>query len=383
MSGAAFAIRVMNHRVRSLFSLFFVFATVCGAPPRRDVPPKFVDAARQLTDSIQKFSALEESGLYAQSTEKREPELMWGNGVMFSALVAAARHDPQSYGPQVDRFFEAMNGYWDSKAKIPGYEPARTSGNGNDKYYDDNQWMVITFLEAHELLGDEKYLNRADETLAFPLSGWDDKLGGGIWWHEQHKDGSKNTCSNAPAAVACLLMARERDAEKNLDWAKSITKWTTEHPQDRDGRFLDNQKVADGKVDKRKYTYNAGLMLRAYLGLWRATGDRRFLTEAQKIGAACGALVDPKSNAYRDGYKFMHLLVEADLELYRATGGGAATARAKRNGEAAWKRWQADPPKETIEQAGIARMLWLLADHETEVGRAFWKKSDARSKPAK
>lgn len=337
---------------------------------------KFLDAAKTVTASIQEKLFLEQSGLYAQSLEKREPEFMWGNGVMFSALVAAARHDPETYMPVMNRFFTAMDRYWDAKSKIPGYEPAPTSGNGNDKYYDDNQWMVIAFMEAYDLTQDEKFLNRADETLKFSLSGWDDQLGGGIWWHEQHKDGSKNTCANGPAAVGCLRVARARDTDANVKWAHKIAKWTTEHLQDRDGLFFDNQKVADGKIEKTKWTYNTALMIRAYLGLWRATGDTRMLAEAKRVGAASSAFVRQKTGAYRDGYKFTHLLVEADLELYRATEDQTILARAKKNGEAAWAQWQASPPKEMIEEAGIARMLWLLADHETDVGREFWKKSD-------
>jgi hypothetical protein len=365
------------------FAFVFMLLTLGAFPSIGQVrgpdplPTDFLAAAKTVTDSIQKSYALEQSGLYAQSLEKREPEFMWGNGVMFSALVGAARHDPATYQPLVDRFFASMDRYWDTKSKIPGYEPAPTSGNGNDKYYDDNQWMVITFMEAYDLTQDARYLDRADETLKFSLSGWDDKLGGGIWWHEQHKDGSKNTCANAPAAVGCLRVARYRDSKENLDWARKIIKWTTEHLQDRDGLFFDNQKVADGKVEKTKWTYNTALMIRAYLGLWRATGDQRFLTEAKRIGAASNAFIKQKTGTYRDGYKFTHLLVEADLELYRATGDGAILARAKKNGEAAWKQWQTSPPKELIEQAAIARMLWLLADNETEVGREFWKKADA------
>lgn len=137
-----------------------------------------------------------------QARDKRDPEFMWGNGVMFSALVAATRHDPEKYRPRLDRFFASMDRYWDNKARVPGYEPSPTPGNGSDKYLDDNQWMVITFTEAYELTGDAKYLERANQTLRFSLSSWDDQLAGGIWWHEGHKDAS-DACSNAPAAVAC------------------------------------------------------------------------------------------------------------------------------------------------------------------------------------
>ncbi len=336
----------------------------------------FLISARTVTEAIQKDYYNPKTGLYIHSLNQRHPEFMWGNGVMFSALVAAARHEPGVYRPVMDRFFTAMDRYWDGKAKIPGYEPSPTAGNGHDKYYDDNEWMVITFMEAYELTHEVKYLNRAQQALAFSLSGWDEQLGGGIWWHEMHKEGSKNTCANGPAAVACLRVARYRQTTENVNWARKLVTWTSEHLQDRDGLFFDNQRVADGQINKVKLTYNAALMLRANLGLYWATGETKFLTEAKRIGAACSFFVDRKTGAYRDAFKFSHLLVEADLELYRATSDPTLLARARRNGEVAWSRWQNSPSQELIEQAAIARMLWLLADEETETGRMFWRRSD-------
>ncbi len=345
-----------------------------AAPARVEVT--FLEAARTVTASIQKTFYNEKTGLYAQTTTKREPEFMWGNGVMFSALVGAARHEPATYRPVVERFFGAMDRYWDAKVKVPGYEPAPTSGNGHDKYYDDNQWMVITFVEAYDLTKEAKYLERSKETVAFSLSGWDDKLDGGIWWHEGHKGDGKNTCSNAPAAVACLRVARHHDAPGNIEWARKIVKWMTANLQDKDGLFLDNKRVTDGRIDRRKFTYNSALMIRANLGLYRATKEQAYLVEAKRIGAACEAFINKETGAYRDGKKFSHLLVEADLELYRTTNDEALLARARRNGRVAWERWEKSPPKELIEQAAIARMLWLLADQETEVGREFWGRAD-------
>lgn len=362
----------------TLVWLLITLPAVAQPNPTARPTTSFVESARTVTASIQQSFFSEKTGLYAQSITKRDPEFMWGNGVMFSALVAATRHDPDTYRPVLDRFFAAMDRYWDDKAKIPGYEPSPTAGNGHDKYYDDNQWMVITFMEAYEVTRDIKYLDRAQQTLKFALSGWDDQLGGGIWWHELHKGGSKNTCANGPAAVACLRVARYRDRLENLDWARKLVKWTTEHLQDEhDGLFFDNQRVADGHVNRGKLTYNAALMLRANLGLYRATNDASFLAEAKRIGAACDFFTDQKTGAYRDAPKFSHLLVEADLELYRATNDSTVLDRALRNGDAAWSRWQTSPPPELIEQAAIARTLWLLADQEMETSREFWEKADA------
>lgn len=359
-----------------------------GPPPatqeaasRPERPTGHLEAALAVTDSIQRRYFDESTGLYAHSPENREPDFMWGNGVMFSALVAAARHDAEKYRPIMDRFFAAMDCYWDGAAPIPGYEPSPTKGNGHDKYYDDNEWMAITFAEAYELTGEAKYRDRAEGALRFALSGWDDRLGGGIWWHQGHKDGSKNTCANAPAAVACLRAARFAEREDRIDWARRLVAWTNTHLQDADGRFFDHIRVADRHVAGFKLTYNTGLMIRANLGLFRSTGDRRFLDEAVRLGRACESFADPATGVYRNAPRFSHLLVEADLELYRATGDAAFLGRAGRNADAAWARWRSSPPAELIEQASIARMLWLLADHETDAGRDFWARSDSPRVP--
>lgn len=344
-------------------------------------PSWYTDAAREVMESIEREFFDPATGGYVQARDTREPEFMWGNGVMFTALVAATRHEPEKYRARMERFFGAMDRYWDDKAPIPGYEPSPTRGNGHDKYYDDNEWMAITFAEAYELTGEVKYVERAEQALRFSLSGWDHQLGGGIWWHEGHKDGSKNTCANAPAAVACLRLARFVDREDHIDWARRLVAWTREHLQDGDGLFFDNVRVADGHVAKFKMTYNSGLMIRANLGLFRATGDRRFLDEAARIGRACSALADPKTGVYKNAWRFSHLLVEADLELHRATADASYLERAKRNTDAALARWRASPPKELIERASLARMLWLMADQETQAGRDFWSRSEAPRPP--
>lgn len=338
--------------------------TAQSSPTRSAPDPFFAAAAQEVTQHIQKTYYDAQTGLYAHSLTNRDPDAMWGNGVMFSALVAAARHEPRVYRPILSHFFDSFEPYWDKQAKVPGYEPCATQG-GNDKYYDDNEWMVITLLEAYELTREKKYLDRADDALRFSLSGWDQELGGGIWWHEARKDGTKNVCSNAPAAVACLRMARFRRREENIAWARRIVAWTNDHLQDRDALFFDRQNADTGKINTHKRTYNAGLMLRANLELHRLTGEQRFADEARRIAAACQSFIDGETGAYRDPLKFTHLLVEADLDFHRATGDEKSLARAIRNGEVEYANWQKQQHADLIENASLARMLWLLARPKT------------------
>ena len=156
---------------------------------------------------------------------------------------------------------------------------------------------MIAFLEAYETNRDPRYLARADETLKFVLSGWDEESGGGIWWHQGHKDGTKNACANGPAAVGCLRLAkfREDDAASLVDQARKIVAWTASALQAEDGLFDDRKVVASGEVKRGKLTYNSAPMLRALLGLYRATGKKEYLEQAQRIGESRGLVSGPEN----------------------------------------------------------------------------------------
>jgi uncharacterized protein YyaL (SSP411 family) len=341
-------------------------------------PSQYAQRAREVTEHIQKTLFDSRSGVYFRSMTERKPDYVWRQSVMFSNLVAAARSEPATYGPLLQKYFRALDGYWDPKVKIPGYEPAPTRGNGNDKYYDDNAWLVITFLEAYETNRDPRYLARADATLEFVLSGWDDESGGGIWWHQAHKDGTKNACANGPAAVGCLRLAkyRERDPAALVDRARKIVAWTVSALQAKDGLFEDRKVVASGEVKRGKLTYNSALMLRALLGLYRATGEKEYLEQAQRIAKSADSLLDRNTGVYRDAVRYSHFMVEADLELYRTTKEEYLLKRANKNVAAFYENWKANPPDDMISNAAIARVLWLMAETETDAGRAFWQGAD-------
>ena len=215
------------------------------------------------------------------------------------------------------------------------------------------------------------------------LSGWDDELGGGIWWHELHKDGTKNACSCGPAAVGCLRLAKYRsgdEAKALIEQARKIADWTVSNLQDDDGLFDDRKVVATGEVKRGKLTYNSALMLRALLGLYRATGEKEYLDQAQRIGKAADWFLDKRTGVYRDAVRYAHFMVEADLELYRTTHEDYLLARAKKNVDGFYERWKAIPPDDMISSAAIARVLWLVAETETDAGRAFWQSADQVTK---
>ncbi|WP_367870219.1 glycoside hydrolase family 76 protein [Luteolibacter sp. Populi] len=364
--------------MKTLLNRFLAgLVVLLSALPIRAQTSPFLAKAMEVSDSIQDRFWDRKSNLYSAKADGTEPELIWGNGVMFSSLVAASRHDKR-FRPVMRNFFEALDAYWDVKVKIPGYEPGRTQG-GSDKYYDDNAWMVLTFLEAYEVTKDSKYLKRAEETLEFVISGWDEEAGGGIWWHEKHKDGDKNTCVNAPAALGCFRLARFEKEPAASKWnaeGEKIVVWTVKTLQGDNGLFGDNIDVASGKVNGGQLTYNSGLMLRNFLSMHARTGTEFYLQEALRMGKAAEGMLDRDKKMYRDPLKWSHLMVEADLELYRASGQEAYLKRAISDAEAHYAKWKEKPADDLITEASLARELWLLVDHSTPVGKEFWKASD-------
>lgn len=308
-------------------------------------------------------------------------ETMWGNGIAFSMLVGATRANPKYYRPYMEAFFKGMDGHWDKDAPVPGYD-AYLSASGDDKYYDDNEWMVLTFVEAYGLTHDKKYLDRAIEAMKFVLSGWSSSLGGGIFWKADHK--SKNTCSNGPAATAALQLARYTKRKEYVDWAQRIVHWTDKTLQDRDGLYFDNISAENGRIERTKWTYNTALMLRAHLGLWRMTHDRKHLDEAIRIAKASEKeFVLPQTGAFRDSANFSHLLCEAYLDLWRETKMEWLRDRAESNG-----RYVVSILKDSSD--GGYRSDWRSTSRRTEprktlmssasVGRLFWLLREARSK---
>lgn len=344
------------------------------------------DWAEEASGYIQKNFYDPQAGLYRPEFPKDPKSLpydfMWGNGVQFTSLVSAAKYDAQTYKPVLYAFANGLKKYWDEDAPVPGFDAYFSSPSSDDKYYDDNQWLILGFVEAYEETKDPMFLDWARRTNVFSLSGWDNVLGGGIYWRQDHK--SKNTCSNGPGAASAMrlyMQGQAQDADQRA-WAMAIRHWLNNHLQDpADGLYWDNVNL-DGKVDRTKFTYNTALMIRTDVLLYRSTGKDFYLQSARRMAdSSIRHWVDPKSGAIRDTPKFGHLLAESFLRLYDVTQDRkyldtvkAYADQAHREGRdpkdgGYWNDWNkkehaADERKGLIYNASAARLFWLLVPYE-------------------
>lgn len=224
------------------------------------------------------------------------------------------------------------------------YSSATTGSRGTgDRYYDDNAWVCIEFIHAYQRGFGQQWLEKAEGVAAFCYSGWDtgNALGipGGIFWMEGSKN-EKNACINAPMAYAYALLYEITKKSDYLDKAKQIYDWTkkymmnppVEGQQDKDDYlYYDRVELKNGQInwDRTARAYNVGNMISAGVKLYKLTGNKQYLTDAQLSAAAAYKRfgMEIKRNGY-DCYGFTTSdapmdtwfnsnLLKAYLELYR------------------------------------------------------------------
>ncbi|MCE9559709.1 MAG: glycoside hydrolase family 76 protein [Armatimonadetes bacterium] len=303
---------------------------------------------------------LKRTGQYAESMTSRKTCFNWSTGVWLRALAEAAKRNP-SLQSHLDNYLNAAQKYWNPTGPVPGYDVLPMPKN-QDRFYDDNAWMVFAMLECGRP-------DRANAALTYCLSGIDYKLGGGIYWRETPKS-SKNTCANAPVIAAALLVDK-----KHLSTAKSLYDWTRSNLQDsKDSLYWDNISLS-GKVDYTKWSYNTGLMIESAALLFTATKEEKYREEAVSMREASLQRWAPEGKLIGPG-KFAHLLAEGWVSLANAEGKPmpqkfknalVKTAQALHEGKDAEGRYPDNWPSHKasgnlIDQASVARLYFLAAD---------------------
>lgn len=272
---------------------------------------------------------------------------LWPYSGTFSAVCALLSAERKEEWKTLleDRVLKGLDEYFDDSRSPSAYSSYLKSGKPSDRFYDDNIWLGIDFVDLYALTADERYLQRAQLLWRFIESGMDEKLGGGIYWCEQKKE-SKNTCSNAPASVFALKLYRATRREEYLSQGRNLYEWTKNCLQDTvDGLYYDNISLT-GKVEKHKYAYNSGQMMQAAALLYGITREEHFLNDSRRLADACHRYFFRDFSA-ADGTRF-HLLKKGDVwfhavmmrgfaELYLIDGNGKYLDSFRKSLDYAWE----------------------------------------------
>lgn len=261
------------------------------------------------------------------TTTKKRVAYLWPTSAVLSGVVALIENTRDArYKTILDaEILPALAHYYDRARQPACYQSYLSSDGKQDRYYDDNIWLNIDFADLALSTKDKRYLLKAEEIWKFVASGWDSQLGGGIYWCEQKKE-SKNTCSNAPAAVAAAKLYEATKNQEYLQWSKKIYAWTKQNLQDKsDFLYYDNVSLK-GHIGKQKYAYNSGQMLQAAVLLYNITKDMNYLNDAQNIAAGgYNFFFEPKIDANGRNVKmlkkgniwFTAIMLRGYIELYQ------------------------------------------------------------------
>ena len=305
-----------------------------------------------------------------QESRRNSYSYLWPYSGVLSAVAVLAENDSTYIGLLEDTVLLGLEEYFDTVRTPSAYSSYIVSDRPSDRFYDDNIWLGIDFADLYSAFGDEKYLQKAEMIWKFIESGTDGKLGGGIYWCEQKKE-SKNTCSNAPAAVLALKLFRITGDDRYLEAGLSLYEWTRNTLQDAsDGLYLDNVSL-DGKLDERKFAYNSGQMMQAAVLLYKITGKRKYLCEARNLAAACSEKFFREGNQdagepetiLKDGnIWFSAVMLRGYIELAEATGNRKYISDFSENLDYFWeKRRDADGLFDIGDRKGKAGSRHLLA----------------------
>ena len=254
-------------------------------------------------------------GLYNNGLNNNWADFAWGQGIMFGANVAAAKVDPSRIAKAEKQAQEMYNSY---RCYQDGYWAFNASRNNcGDRYYDDNAWIALAYLELYEVTGNAKYLNWAREILIFCMSGENgsgDSPDGGIRWHESNTSGA-SVCSTAPTILSNLMTYQITGIESYLNDGMRLYWWLV-NSNLRLSHWIYHEN------NQGPLGYQTGVMTQAAVKLFEITGDQEYLNQAQLMAASMeDTFINGTTHALNQHGKWGgHDMTNAYVDLYLVDG---------------------------------------------------------------
>jgi rhamnogalacturonyl hydrolase YesR len=207
--------------------------------------------------------------------------------------------------------YEQTTGDTSYNAAIEAAFDLNSGGNFENAADDDTAWWGLAWLQAYQLTHDSSYLSMAETEADYIHEDWDSTCGGGVWWQRSPRSYKNAIANELFLELTAWLHNDIRGDTKYLAWAKAEWSWF-----DQSGMINKDNLINDGldndckNNDQPTWTYNQGVVLAGLAQLYRATGNRALLTEAERLATAAikhlavgGVLTEPcKTDACADQF---------------------------------------------------------------------------------
>jgi predicted alpha-1,6-mannanase (GH76 family) len=255
----------------------------CAASPARNrgsAPALATPAATYLQDSTNAVRTLQ--AWYVPSTGLYQTTGWWNSANAITVLVDYARvsKSKQYYSIFANTFIAAQ----------------KTSPLFLNKFYDDEGWWALAWIDAYDLTRNKDYLRMAESIFTDMAGAWDDTCGGGIWWSKDKN--YKNAIANELfLSVAAHLVNRTSGSARSqyMKWGNREWKWFQASGMI-NAKSLINDGLGKGRGQvagtgctnngRTTWTYNQGVILGGLAELSAANHDPALGQAAQKIATA-------------------------------------------------------------------------------------------------
>lgn len=314
-------------------------------------------------------------------TEK-QVSFLWPFSGMFSATNVLMRVPSlkTKYKRYQDSLITGVAQYRDSIRQPTGYQAYPVNMEKADRYYDDNGLVGIDYMESNFNTKNPLYLRRAREVFKFIMSGWSNDMGGGVTWLEGHND-QKPACTNGMATLTALKIYQGCKEPYYLAEGKKLYSWMYTTLRDTNGIIANDIKPGN-KLNHTFWSYNTGSLLEAAVILYKETGDKQYLAQAQQLASNSYKYFstvphDKKLILHVDLPWFMTVLFRGYEALYRVDGNYKYVAAVEQDLNYAWQNsrdqygyithsWIPKPdelkkPKWLLDEACIAELYARLS----------------------
>jgi hypothetical protein len=176
----------------------------------------------------------------------------------------------------LERLRHPEGGYASSKGPL---------GNLGARFYDDNAWLGLVFVQAAmQAPANSNYLRKAEEIAAFLRSA--QQPDGGLLWEEGNPDPSYNSCTFGPSIELSLRLYQLTSEDKHLEFARDLTGIMESRLRMPNGLYADLIKLRTGELDPTVYSYNQGTPVGAHRLWYEITGDTGHLEKARETASA-------------------------------------------------------------------------------------------------
>jgi Glycosyl hydrolase family 76 len=310
-----------------------------------------VDAQRAVATygAMQENLYLPQDLLYQKSDPTQNFGYLWDFVNPFAAtdFMAAIPGVGARYHGDLEARDRGIMKYYDAQETSPTGQPqppAFASGvrppldSDQPTYYDDNAWVGLDFLQEYSLIHQRSDLTRAEDVFHFVVSGWDASTNvacpGGVFW-EDVANSPRNTISNAPNAEVGLEIYEATHDPYYLRWAARMYDWVRGCLMNPTGMYYDHLDDS-GSVETSLWSYNQGTMIGAGVLLYRITGDRTYLKQAEQTAAASVSHYGSDGNLYHQPDVFNAIFFRNLFSLAKITHDPSYARLAAAYADTAW-----------------------------------------------